>query len=974
MYGLYPISIKHTNVKARTVTAFDTNKNYNKELTQIFYIDLNERLMYKQSDNDSFHIGDARGISHLYVHGERLYASDNNNVLYYSDDIIPRVINELGVCDSGFMSINNSCIMLVSNHDKLRDAKEVCAAVDGVLWKRASRPQKNCQMKYTSAFVPDYNFEFSSDFYGYSFKTAYLDSADGWSAKTNSIGQWIGIDLKKTVIVYGFVTQGRATIAQFVTSFKFSCDGNTVKKNNVDMIFPGNSDSNSKVVNYLPVSLPCQRAHVLPQTYNWWMSLRMELIHADCPMENVHGSSHLGTNCELKYTSALVYDYTVSVSSDYSLNSHEGLYLDSTDGWASLSRDVGQWVEIDLKRTTMVHGIVTQGRAMYDQHVTSFKFACDGIYVKDNNVDKVFLGNFDRNTKVVNFLPASLSCRTARVFPLTFHSWMSMRMEFIHGECSVNNFPDDHTYASSKIPVTCEARLASELYPGFLISASEDYINANGASARLDEWGWALKYNHSGAWIEFDFELTVVVLGIVTIGRAGGYQQWVTTYKASCDGNSIFENGQEKVYQGNTDKITKVVNYLSEPLYCQKFRVYPLTGHGWMTMRLGFMLEDCKNSAGGEWFHFGGKYEYYVSSDMTCKELEATKVEINSKQKAIEISSMLKQLIEKYPGDFIWSKVHKTRHTSDYIFEIGPGWWTDLGCWKDVQNDRAIPSADANLITDSGNPKLRKDAIRLCAEYADSMGFSVFALQDGGSCFTGVNAHTTYNKHGESSECKNDGEGGYLANQVYKIRENWHTLGCWVDFNTDRAISPMDFNFGDVYDTGVDAIKNCAKYAFDQGYSVFAMQNGGECWTSANAETSYKKHGPSTHCQSDGLGGVLANQVYRFADNCCNIPIGDRINCGFSGVTKAKSHAMGCCFSDSLSYLPRETCWSDFNLLANTTIVGRNGTQYKRTEKGLKSRCLAIVFNPILGVHFAHKTYDCALKYPVICERGMYNV
>ena len=45
---------------------------------------------------------------------------------------------------------------------------------------------------------------------------------------------------------------------------------------------------------------------------------------------------------------------------------------------------------------------------------------------------------------------------------------------------------------------------------------------------------------------------------------------------------------------------------------------------------------------------------------------------------------------------------------------------------------------------------------------------------------------------------------------------------------------------------------------------MFALQNGGFCASSATAQNTYDKYGPSSDCKDDGKGGPLANQVYAF--------------------------------------------------------------------------------------------------------------
>ena len=60
-----------------------------------------------------------------------------------------------------------------------------------------------------------------------------------------------------------------------------------------------------------------------------------------------------------------------------------------------------------------------------------------------------------------------------------------------------------------------------------------------------------------------------------------------------------------------------------------------------------------------------------------------------------------------------------------------------------------------------------------------------------------------------------------------------------------------------------DAIKKCYLSAKSRGYSVFALQDGGRCASSTDAEDTYDMYGPSANCSSSGKGGVRANQVYR---------------------------------------------------------------------------------------------------------------
>ena len=103
--------------------------------------------------------------------------------------------------------------------------------------------------------------------------------------------------------------------------------------------------------------------------------------------------------------------------------------------------------------------------------------------------------------------------------------------------------------------------------------------------------------------------------------------------------------------------------------------------------------------------------------------------------------------------------------------------YESVGCFKDSKA-RAIESVDGKYHRSfpSGSLlyydyKTRQQAIQKCAVFAKLKGHKMFGIQDGGMCVTSATAHETYNKYGESQDCKSDGKGGLLANQVYRFLE-----------------------------------------------------------------------------------------------------------------------------------------------------------------------------------------------------------
>ncbi|XP_035694138.1 neurogenic locus notch homolog protein 1-like [Branchiostoma floridae] len=93
-------------------------------------------------------------------------------------------------------------------------------------------------------------------------------------------------------------------------------------------------------------------------------------------------------------------------------------------------------------------------------------------------------------------------------------------------------------------------------------------------------------------------------------------------------------------------------------------------------------------------------------------------------------------------------------------------------------------------------------------------------------------------------------------------------LGCWED-QYDRAISMMEGTDprldGHSYLLRTDPIKKCYQVAKDRGYKVFAVQDSGQCFSSATAADTYRKYGPSTRC-TEGEGGFWSNNVYEIID------------------------------------------------------------------------------------------------------------
>ena len=99
---------------------------------------------------------------------------------------------------------------------------------------------------------------------------------------------------------------------------------------------------------------------------------------------------------------------------------------------------------------------------------------------------------------------------------------------------------------------------------------------------------------------------------------------------------------------------------------------------------------------------------------------------------------------------------------------------------------------------------------------------------------------------------------------------DYETIGCYKD-TVKRAITILEGKdpiLDGSYGSRKNPIAKCAKAALRKGYTMFAVQNGGQCAASATAAHTFDKYGKSAACKADGEGGIWANQVYVLKGKC----------------------------------------------------------------------------------------------------------
>ncbi|CAH1232590.1 Hypp470 [Branchiostoma lanceolatum] len=94
------------------------------------------------------------------------------------------------------------------------------------------------------------------------------------------------------------------------------------------------------------------------------------------------------------------------------------------------------------------------------------------------------------------------------------------------------------------------------------------------------------------------------------------------------------------------------------------------------------------------------------------------------------------------------------------------------------------------------------------------------------------------------------------------------SLGCWKD-TSNRAIPTLegtDPSLNENYWERLNPIDKCYLVALSHGFPMFAVQDSGECFGSADGLNTYQKYGPSMACAADGEGGDWANDVYQITE------------------------------------------------------------------------------------------------------------
>ncbi|XP_072169486.1 lactadherin-like [Diadema setosum] len=106
--------------------------------------------------------------------------------------------------------------------------------------------------------------------------------------------------------------------------------------------------------------------------------------------------------------------------------------------WCALTNTQGEWIQVDLRSTHQVAGVMTQGRSDAREWVTAFgvHYSLDGLTWTSalNAVEagsEVFEGNTDSSTIETNDFAVPITARFIRFLPTQWQAHICMRFELV---------------------------------------------------------------------------------------------------------------------------------------------------------------------------------------------------------------------------------------------------------------------------------------------------------------------------------------------------------------------------------------------------------------------------------------------------------------------------------------------------------------------------------------------------------------
>lgn len=279
-------------------------------------------------------------------------------------------------------------------------------------------------------------------------------SGGSWAPEFSNENQYLQIDLGKQEPIYGVILRGSPLYEEYVTSFKvlYSPDGHTyyyvLNDKKLPHIFQGSIDTSTPVKVIFETPFEAQIVRINPQTWNNGISLRVELIGCGEPKPTPSTLPYdlitirptiKPKLCEdpMGLGEGLMSDQQIATSSQISPDHNKKhLKLNEDSYWQPLTNSVTEWVQFDFLEPRNITGFVTRGGNQGWVTAFNVKYSHNkkdwNPIMDDNQKEKVFLGNFNKDTPKINAFEMPINTRYVRLIPIKWHQNIQLRVE-IHG-------------------------------------------------------------------------------------------------------------------------------------------------------------------------------------------------------------------------------------------------------------------------------------------------------------------------------------------------------------------------------------------------------------------------------------------------------------------------------------------------------------------------------------------------------------
>ncbi|XP_051824853.1 coagulation factor VIII isoform X2 [Antechinus flavipes] len=253
----------------------------------------------------------------------------------------------------------------------------------------------------------------------------------------------------------------------------------------------------------------------------------------------------------------------------------------SINAWSS--QDANPWIQVDLLRPMIIHGIKTQGarQKFSSLYISQFtiRHSLDGQTWKNYRGNStgtmmVFFGNVDASGIKENAFEPPIIAQFLRLLPSHFSVRSTLRMELLG--CELN---------SCSLPLGVENGAISDAQLTASSHKANVFANWAPSRARLNLEGrtnaWRPRENGRTEWLQVDFGKLMKVTGVTTQGvKSILTSMYVKEFllSSSRDGKRwtfFHQNNEVKIFKGNRDYSSPVVNPVEPPLFASHLRIHP---------------------------------------------------------------------------------------------------------------------------------------------------------------------------------------------------------------------------------------------------------------------------------------------------------------------------------------------------------------------------------------------------------------